>query len=129
MNEFQWQAPWGPNELVYLRGIRGGGTSLILSVLAQTQGDRGQEEEVAVNTMVQEKDISHPTDVKLACKIIGCCWKLSDENEVKLHRRYVKEVKRYLTAQWFRRKPVQRRAARKAQKNLKGLAKRMVRKV
>ena len=68
-------------------------------------GDRGQEQEVVVDTTVQEKNITHPTDTKLARKIIERCWKLADENEVKLRRRYGKEVKRRLTARRFRRKP------------------------
>ena len=45
------------------------------------------ETEVIVDTTVQEKDITFPTDTKLYLKIIQYFWQIADRHEVKLRRR------------------------------------------
>jgi IS5 family transposase len=94
VSEFQWQLPCDPSDLVYFRKRIGeAGKQGILKVTAQLHGDKAREKEVVVDTTVQEKNITHPTDTKLAHKIIRRCWKLADRNGVKLRRRYSNAVR------------------------------------
>jgi len=128
MEQFQWTLPCDPTDLIYFRKRIGeSGAELIMAVSASMHGDRLEEDEVVVDTTVQEKNITFPTDTKLYRKIIERCWKLADDNDVKLRRRYRKEVKRCLTAQRFRRRPNQKKVASKAQRKLKTLAGRLIR--
>lgn len=128
MSEFQWQAPCDPSDLVYFRDRIGeAGMQRILRVSAQLHGDKAQEPEVVVDTTVQEKNITHPTDTKLAHKIIRRCWKLADRNGVKLRRRYRKAVRHCVMAQRWRRDPKKRKTAHRALRKMKVIAGRLIR--
>lgn len=128
MSEFQWQVPCDPSDLVYFRDRIGeAGMQRILRVSVQLHGDKAQELEVVVDTTVQEKNITHPTDTKLAHKIICRCWKLADRNGVKLRRRYRKAVRHYVMAQRWRRDPKKRKAAHRALRKMKVIAGRLIR--
>lgn len=128
MEAFQWELPCDPSDLVYFRKRIGDeGATLILAVTAQMHGPRAQEAEIVVDTTVQEKNITHPTDTKLARKIIQRCWKLADQQGVKLRRRYRKEVRQHLMAQRWRGHPRRSKAARKGVRKLKTIAGRLVR--
>jgi transposase, IS5 family len=128
MSEFQWQVPCDPSDLVYFRKRIGeGGMQRLLKVSAQLHGDKVQELEVVVDTTVQEKNITYPTDTKLAHKIIHRCWKLADRNGVKLRRRYRKAVWHCVMAQRWRRDPKKRKAAHRALRKMKVIAGRLLR--
>lgn len=128
MGQFQWEPPCDPSDLVYFRRrIGDDGATLILAVSAHLHDERAQEPEVVVDTTVQEKNITHPTDTKLARKIIGRCWKLADRQGVKLRRRYRKEVRRQVMAQRWRGHPRRQQAARKGVRKLKTIAGRLIR--
>jgi hypothetical protein len=62
----------------------------------------GGEKEVVIDSTVQEKSVTHSTDTKLYRKVIVRCWKLADREQIQLRRRYGKEVRRCLLAQWGR---------------------------
>jgi transposase, IS5 family len=128
MSEFQWQVPCDPSDLVYFRQRIGeAGVQRILKVTARLHGDKAQETEVVVDTTVQEKNITHPTDTKLAHKIIRRCWKLADRNGVKLRRRYRKAVRYCVMAQRWRKDPKKRKAAHRALRQMKVIAGRLIR--
>jgi transposase, IS5 family len=128
MSEFQWQLPCDPSDLVYFRDrIGAAGMERILQVSAQLHGPKALEVEVVVDTTVQEKNITHPTDTKLAHKIIGRCWKLADGNGVRLRRRYRKAVRQCVMAQRWRRDPNKRKAAHRALRKMKVIAGRLIR--
>jgi transposase, IS5 family len=128
MSEFQWQVPCDPSDLVYFRDRIGEtGMQRLLQVSAQLHGDQAQEPEVVVDTTVQEKNITHPTDTKLAHKIIHRCWKLADRQGVKLRRRYRKAVRHHVMAQRWRRDPRKRKAAHRALRKMKVIAGRLIR--
>ncbi len=128
MNEFQWQVPCDPSDLVYFRQRIGeAGLQRLLQVSAQMHGPAAQEKEVVVDTTVQEKNITHPTDTKLTHKIIRRCWKLADRNGVKLRRRYRKAVRQGVMAQRWRRDPKRRKAAHRALRQMKTIAGRLLR--
>lgn len=128
MTQFQWELPCDPSELVYFRRRIGeAGTALILSVSARLHGDRAAEPTVVVDSTVQEKNVTWPTDTKLYHKIIRRCWKLADAHGVPLRRRYRKEVRARLMAQRWRKDPRKRKAAHKAQRRLRTIAGALIR--
>ena len=128
MTDFQWAVPCDPSDLVYFRQRIGeAGVQRILQVTVQLHGDKAQEGEVVVDTTVQEKNLTHPTDTKLAHKIIRRCWKLADGNAVKLRRRYRKAVRQCVMAQRWRKDPKKRKAARRALRKMKVIAGRLIR--
>jgi IS5 family transposase len=128
MSEFQWGVPCDPSDLVYFRQRIGEtGVQRILKVSARLHGDKAQEPEVVVDTTVQEKNITYPTDTKLAHRIIRRCWKLADRHGVKLRRRYRKAVRHCLMARRWRRDPRKRKAAHRALRKMRVLAGRLMR--
>lgn len=128
MAEFQWQVPCDPSDLVYFRQRIGeAGMARLLQASVQLHGPAAQETEVVVDTTVQEKNITYPTDTKLTHKIIRRCWKLADRNGVKLRRRYRKAVRQGIMAQRWRRDPRNRKAAHRAGRTMKTIAGRLLR--
>jgi transposase, IS5 family len=128
MSEFQWQVPCDPSDLVYFRQRIGeGGVQRLLQVSARLHGNKAQEAEVVVDTTVQEKNITYPTDSKLAHKIIRRCWQLADRHGVKLRRRYRKAVRHGVRAQRWRKDPRKRKLAHRALRQMKTIAGRLLR--
>ena len=56
-------------------------------------GKQAQEATVLIDTTLQEKNITYPTDAKLAIKIINRLNKLAKHHGIQQRRTYVKEVK------------------------------------
>ena len=56
-------------------------------------GKQAQGATVLIDTTVQEKNITYPTDAKLAIKIINRLNKLAKRHGIQQRRTYVKEVK------------------------------------
>ncbi|HEX5398460.1 MAG TPA: IS5 family transposase [Verrucomicrobiae bacterium] len=128
MSEFQWQPPCDPSDLVYFRQRIGeGGVQRVLQVSARLHGNKALEPEVVVDTTVQEKNITYPTDSKLAHKIIRRCWQLADRHGVKLRRRYRKAVRQGVRAQRWHRDRRKRKLARRALRQMKTIAGRLLR--
>lgn len=128
MADFQWAVPCDPSDLVYFRQRIGEvGMQRIFKVTVQLHGAKAQEKEVVVDTTVQEKNITHPTDTKLAHKIIRRCWKLADQHGIKLRRRYRKAVRQGVLAQRRRKDPKQRKVAQRALRKMKVIAGRLLR--
>ncbi|MFZ1322003.1 MAG: transposase [Ignavibacteria bacterium] len=77
-NVFQWKYPIEPSDLVHFRNRIGvSGIEKILEVSIIMHGEDAKEKDVVVDTTVQEKNITFPTDVKLNKKIIDQCTKIS----------------------------------------------------
>ncbi|HKI68656.1 MAG TPA: hypothetical protein VKA67_03650, partial [Verrucomicrobiae bacterium] len=88
---------------------------------------RPKEKEVVLDTTVQEKNITHPTDTKLTHQIIRRCWKLADQHRIRLGRRYRQVVRAGVMAQRWRRDPRKRKAAHRALRKMKVRAGRLIR--
>ncbi|NDV23140.1 IS5 family transposase [Desulfovibrio sp. JC022] len=89
MTEFQWSLPCDPTDLVYFRKRIGeNGARLIFEISVKLHGDDVMEREVTVDTTVQEKNITFPTDLKLFEKIIKICRKIADREKIKLRRSF-----------------------------------------
>lgn len=126
--EFQWQFPCDPSDLVYFRKRIGEkGFEKILASSIVIHGKNALEKEVCIDTTVQEKNITFPTDAKLYRKIIVRCLKLAKAHSIKLRRSYAKEIKQRKLECRFAGHPKNRAKARKAIKRLKTIAGRLVR--
>ena len=68
---FQWKFPCDSTDFVYFRKRIGeDGARLIFEVSVDLHGEDAKEREITVDTTVQEKNITFPTDVKLLTKVI-----------------------------------------------------------
>jgi IS5 family transposase len=127
---FQWTFPCHPTDLVYFRNRIGEeGVEKIFQVSIELHGKRAKEREVLVDTTVQEKNITFPTDVKLYKRIIEHCVAIAEKEAVPLRQSYRRTTKKLMLAQRFSRHPKNRKKARAAQRKLKIIAGRLVREI
>lgn len=80
-----------------------------------------------MDTTVQEKNITCPTDAKLHRKIIAKCRAISNRNNLKQRQSYTFTLKRLGISQRFRNHPKNRGKARRADRKVKTIAGRLVR--
>jgi IS5 family transposase len=121
--EFQWKFPCDPSDLTYFRKRIGNeGFEKILAVSIHIHGEKIEEKDINVDTTVQEKNVTFPTDDKLYLKIINRLSQLAEAEGIKLRRSYQKEIKEKKLALRFRDHPKNRNKARKAVKRLKTIA-------
>lgn len=96
MEHFQWQFPCDPSELVHFRKRIGEpGIEKIFQASVLLHGAQAFEREVVIDTTVQEKNITFLTDTKLRMKVMGRCWKLAAEENIRLRRSYRRELKKF----------------------------------
>lgn len=94
MEHFQWTFPCDPSELVHFRKRIGeAGMEKIFQASVALFGKKALEDDVVVDTTVQEKDITFPTDTKLRVKAMERCWKIAEEENLTLRRSYRRELK------------------------------------
>ena len=117
LSEYSPKVPCHSTELVHFRKRIGSeGIQQIFTMSVALHGRLALEETVNIDTTVQEKYITYPTDAKLAIKIINRLCKLAQHNHIQQRRTYVKEVKNCrLSIRHFRH--VKKRS--KAEKSLK----------
>lgn len=128
--EFQWNKPVEPSDLVHFRKRIGEeGVKKILAISIRLHGKEAMEDEVAVDTTAQEKNIIFPTDVKLHKKIIEQCRKIAESEEIEQRQSYRRVVKKLVMAQRFRNHPKNRKKAIGAARKLKTIAGRVVREI
>ena len=99
----------------------------VLSLTVRLHFGSELEEEVQVDTTVQEKNITFPTDSKLAFKIIKYCWSYAKAERVDLRQSYRFVVKGLRMKLHNGTHPRRQKAARKASRKLKTIAGRLVR--
>ncbi len=117
---FQTTVPCHPTDLVYFRKRIGKkGVEKIFQVSVQLHGKDAEEKRVIIDTTVQEKNITYPTDGKLAIKMIAYLQKLAKREKIQLRRTYIKEIKGHRLSLRFFRHPKKRKKARAAIKRLR----------
>ncbi len=123
LKHFQCQNACHPTELVKFRNRIGSkGVEEIFKVSASIHGSNIEDEVVNIDTTVQEKNITYPTDGKLAIKIINRLNKLAKDCGIQQRRTYVKEVKEMRLKLRFFRHVKKRASAKKAIKRLRTIA-------
>ena len=80
-----------------------------------------------IDSTVQEKNVTFPTDSKLLNKIIQYCYKSASLNHIKMRQSYSREVKELKRIQRFRGKSHSAVKVRKADRRMRTIAGRLVR--
>ena len=125
---FVSHAPCEASELVHFRHRIGEkGIELILKESIRVNGKDAEDTNVNIDTTVQEKNITFPTDAKLHKKIIKRCQKISKEENLPVRQSYRRTLKQLARDQRFRNHPKNKKKAQKADKKLKTIAGRLVR--
>ena len=126
---FQWQQPCAASDLVHFRKRLGQeGIQALFALSLQMHGSKlAKAKEVLVDTTVQEKNITFPTDAKLYKKLIEQCNTLAQRAGVQLRESYRYVAQKLFYLQRYVHLPRHVKKARKALKRLKTLAGRQVR--
>ena len=128
--EFQWKLPCDPTSLTKFRKRIGStGHEKILSVSIAIHQEKIAEDEMCIDTTVQEKNITFPTDAKQYRKIHQQLLKIARKENISLTRTYEKEVKRLKLHTRFATHPKNRKRARYAVKRLKTISGRLLREI
>ena len=124
----QTSAPCTPTELVEFRKRIGEeGVELILKESIRVNDDHDDIDKSFIDSTVQEKNVTFPTDAKLTKKIISRCLKINAKLSLPLRQNYKREMKGLSRDQRFRNHPKNRRKAQKADRRMKTIAGRLVR--
>ena len=118
-----WKLTCDPSELTYFRRrIEEEGVCRIFEVSVALHGDKAKEYEVVVDSTVQEKNITFPTDANLLTKIVMRCHTMAKLEDVKLWRSYQREVKKLLRTIRFKSKGRKQGEAQRAVRRLRTIA-------
>lgn len=129
--EFIAKEPCDASELVHFRNRIGEqGMEIILSESIRVNTDHDDEDHfdtAFIDSTVQEKNITYPTDAKLHKKMIKNVLKIVHAKGLPLRRSYTRTLKQIYRDQRFRNHPRNRRKALKADRRLRTIAGRFVR--
>jgi IS5 family transposase len=126
--EFVAKVPCEASELVHFRNrISEEGVELILKESIRINEDDRFDPDVSIDTTVQEKNITYPTDNKLHRKIITKCKSISEKEDLPVRQSYSRTLKKLAVDQRFRNHPKNHGKARKADRKVKTIAGRLVR--
>ena len=127
---FQKRPPMNPIDMTKFRkriGEKGAEKifkiSLMVNALEITEKEMSQ---VMIDSTVQEKNITFPTDAKLYRKIVDRVLKLSSREGIELRRTYTREMKALKLKVRFMNHPTRMKEGRKAVKRMRTIARAMV---
>lgn len=126
---FQHHWPFDPTELIKFRQRLGEeGIERILKLSIDLFDKREiQEKLVLIDSTVQEKNITYPTDAKLQKKIVEKCRDIAQNEGIVLRQSYKRILKQLMIDQRFREHPKRRKKANAAARKIKVIAGRVVR--
>lgn len=127
---FNWKLPCVPTDLTKFRKRIGKeGVEKILKLSIDLHGEDALERVVVVDTTVQEKNITYPTDIKLHKKIIEKCRNIASKEGIELRQSYTRTVPKLIRDQRLKRHPKTRKQARKSARKMKTIAGRLTREI
>ena len=119
---FQYRLPFDPSDFVHFRHRIGAeGMQMIFKQSIDLFGEdvvKKEVREVRVDTTVQEKNITFPTDRKLYEKTIEYCKRIAKAEGIQLKRTYTFEIRKLKAQLRFARKPKNYRKLDRLQKKL-----------
>jgi transposase, IS5 family len=125
---FQTKQPFDPSEFVHFRKrLKESGLEFLLSQTVALHPKAKSEKEVQIDTTVQEKNITYPTDAKLAKKVIDNCSKIATKEGIKQRQTYKRVAKQHLRDAYFGHHPKRKKKAIMARKKLRTIGKRVLR--
>ena len=120
---FQWKAPCASSDLAHFRKRIGEeGVEKIFQASVMLHGAAALEKEVLIDTTVQEKNITFPTDSKLLTKLVAWCWKVGKDYEIKWRRSFKREIKAVIRTINFSRGIKNAKKVGKARRRLKTIS-------
>lgn len=127
---FRKRPPMNPIDMTKFRNRTGDSgaekilrISLMVNAWELTEKELGQ---VMIDSTVQEKNITYPTDAKLYRKIIERVLKMAAREHIRLRRSYTREVKALKLKVRFMNHPRRKKEGLKAVRRLRTIAKAMV---
>jgi IS5 family transposase len=103
---FDSSPPCAASDLVHFRKRIGEkGMELILRESIRVNGDDSNDPHLNVDTTVQEKNITFPTDTKLQKKVIDNCLKIAKKEKLTLRQTYTRTLKRLMVDLRFSKHP------------------------
>jgi transposase, IS5 family len=126
---FRHEPPFDRTELIKFRKRIGdkGAEILLKTSISLFPKKEVQEKEVLIDTTVQEKNITYPTDVKLQKRIIEKCRKIAKTEGIQLRQTYRKELKQLMIDQRFHSHPKRKKKAKAAARRIKVIANKIYR--
>ena len=117
---FQTKQTFDPSEFVHFRKrLKEEGLEFLLSQSVALHPKAKTEKEVQIDTTVQEKNITFPTDAKLAKKVIDNCTKIAEKQGVKQRQSYKRIAKQHLRDAYFGHHPKQKKGSHNGTKEIK----------
>lgn len=127
-HELQWSAPVASSDLTHFRKRIGKkGSERLLKLSVDLFHPKIKEEEVVVDTTVQEKNITFPTDAKLVKKVIDTCRKIAIKEDISLRQSYSRTAPNLLRQASNRKSPRQKKIAVKATRRIRTIGRAMLR--
>ena len=124
----QWGQPCAASDLVHFRKRIGeSGVEKIFKHSIDKHGKDSKDAHVSIDSTVQQKNITYPTDAKLHKKIIDKCVKQAKKSGIKLRRSYKRTSKQLIRDTYNGNHPKRRKKANTAKRKLKTIAGRLVR--
>ena len=121
-------APCSATELVEFRKRIGTeGAELILQESIRVNSDHDKDSTGFIDSSVQEKDVTFPTDTKLTKGVIKRCQKESGKLDLPVRQSYKRVLKDLYRDQRFRNHPKNKKKALRADKKVKTIAGRLLR--
>ncbi len=121
--EYTPSLPCHATELVKFRNRIGtDGMKFIFKMSVELHGNDAKQSQVIIDSTVQENNMTFPTDGKLAIKIILKLLKIAKNENIKLRRSFVKEIKDLRIQLRFFRHPKKLKKALGAMKRLRQIA-------
>ena len=118
--EVQHKPPCVANELsAFRKRIGKDGAEFIFSVSVDMHGSKAQEKRAVVDSTVQVKNITYPTDAKLYVSLISRLHKLIKEHGITPRRSYVRELRALRLRLRYFRHPTRAKDARAALRRLR----------
>lgn len=131
MEQFTTCAPCASSELVHFRHRIGEkGIELILAESIRVNDDHDDKdthETAFIDSTVQEKNVTYPTDAKLLKKAVGKILKIVEHEKLPLRQSYRRTLKAIYRDQRFRNHPKNWKKAKKADRRLRTIAGRLLR--
>ena len=127
-NELQWSATVASSNLTHFRkriGKKGDEGLVKLSV--NLFHPKIKEEEVIIDSTVQENNITFPTDAKLTKKVKDTCRKIANKEDISLRQGYIRTAPDLLHLASNRKIPRQKEKAIKATRRIRTIGRAMLR--
>lgn len=124
----KWGRPCAASDLVHFRKRIGkSGVEKIFKHSIDLHGKDAQNTHVSIDTTVEEKNITYPTDSKLHKRIADKCVEIAKKESMPIRRSYKRTTKQLLRDTYNSTHPKRRKKAKSAQRKLKTIAGRLVR--